>query len=857
MHEYSMKNLQGDCVSWLVLLTGAAQLLLVCGEGVYLSSGSTKINNKTEIIITDIGEDGGLPSLTCHTDLTTCCRSMTDNNGNGSLGQWMYPTGSVILGNGASLAAGQKFYVKRNAPQLIKLNRREINNPLTPTGSYCCTVPTTGGEITLCANLVVCLSLPPLTNGIVSYNDSTLGLYTVATHSCDTGYTLNGDTTRTCGNDGMWSEPAPSSCERICSDLPLLTNGMIFYSGTGSANNRPVDTVATFSCDTGYTLNGGATKTCESDGMWSGLDPVCQRICSDLPLLTNGIIFYSGTGSTNNRPVDTVVTFSCDTGYTLNGGATKTCESDGMWSGLDPVCQRICSDLPLLTNGMIFYSGTGSANNRPVDTVATFSCDTGYTLNGGATKICESDGMWSGLDPVCQRICSDLPSLTNGMISYSGAGSANNRPVDTVATFSCDTGYTLNGGTTKTCESDGMWSGLDPVCQRICSDLPLLTNGMISYFGTGSANKRTVDTVATFSCDTGYTLNGGTTKTCESDGMWSGLDPVCQRICSDLPSLTNGMISYSGAGSTNNRPVDTVATFSCDTGYTLNEDATKTCGSDGMWSGLDPVCQRICSDLPLLTNGMIFYSGTGSANKRTVDTVAIFSCDTGYTLNGGATKTCESDGMWSGLDPVCQRICSDLPLLTNGMVSYFGTGSTNNRPVDTVATFSCDTGYTLNGGSTKTCESDRMWSGLDPVCQRICSDLPSLTNGMISYSGAGSTNNRPVDTVATFSCDTGYTLNGGATKTCGSDGMWSGLDPVCQRICSDLLLLTNGMIFYSGTGSANKRTVDTVAIFSCDTGYTLNGGATKTCESDGMWSGLDPVCQRKWNGMWTFFIECT
>ncbi len=34
----SMKKLQGDCVSWLVLLTGAAQLLLVCGEGLQLLS---------------------------------------------------------------------------------------------------------------------------------------------------------------------------------------------------------------------------------------------------------------------------------------------------------------------------------------------------------------------------------------------------------------------------------------------------------------------------------------------------------------------------------------------------------------------------------------------------------------------------------------------------------------------------------------------------------------------------------------------------------------------------------------------------------------------------------------------------
>ena len=35
MNEDSMKKLQGDCVSWLVLLTGFAQLLLVCGKGVF------------------------------------------------------------------------------------------------------------------------------------------------------------------------------------------------------------------------------------------------------------------------------------------------------------------------------------------------------------------------------------------------------------------------------------------------------------------------------------------------------------------------------------------------------------------------------------------------------------------------------------------------------------------------------------------------------------------------------------------------------------------------------------------------------------------------------------------------------
>ncbi len=122
----------------------------------YLSLGSTSITtNNTEIPITDIGEDavGGLPSLTCHTDLTACCRSSAENNDKGGLGQWTYPDGSVILGRGASMATGQQFYINRNAAQLIRLNHRQGNNPLTLTGSYCCTVPTIGGAMTFCANL--------------------------------------------------------------------------------------------------------------------------------------------------------------------------------------------------------------------------------------------------------------------------------------------------------------------------------------------------------------------------------------------------------------------------------------------------------------------------------------------------------------------------------------------------------------------------------------------------------------------------------------------------------------------------------------------------------------------------------
>ena len=55
-------------------------------------------------------------------------------------------------------------------------------------------------------------------------------------------------------------------------------------------------------------------------------------------------------------------------------------------------------------------------------------------------------------------------------------------------------------------------------------------------------------------------------------------------------------------------------------------------------------------------------------------------------------------------------------------------------------------------------------------------------NGMISYSGDESPDNRPVATMATYTCNPNYTLNGGSIRTCGSDGVWSGSPPMCQGI---------------------------------------------------------------------------
>ncbi len=70
-----------------------------------------------------------------------------------------------------------------------------------------------------------------------------------------------------------------------------------------------------------------------------------------------------------------------------------------------------------------------------------------------------------------------------------------------------------------------------------------------------------------------------------------------------------------------------------------------------------------------------------------------------------------------------------------------------------------------------------------------CSDnLPIPTNGTIAYTG-GSTNNRPVGATASYTCTTGYTLSGDTTRTCGIDGVWSGSTPTCQSKWNELCIV--------------------------------------------------------------------
>ena len=66
-----------------------------------------------------------------------------------------------------------------------------------------------------------------------------------------------------------------------CNPLEPLSNGN--YT---SVAGRPGDVVE-FSCDVGYRLNGNLSRQCNADGLWSGSMPTCESMVKSFKMPLN------------------------------------------------------------------------------------------------------------------------------------------------------------------------------------------------------------------------------------------------------------------------------------------------------------------------------------------------------------------------------------------------------------------------------------------------------------------------------------------------------------------------------------------------------------------------------------------
>ena len=65
-------------------------------------------------------------------------------------------------------------------------------------------------------------------------------------------------------------------------------------------------------------------------------------------------------------------------------------------------------------------------------------------------------------------------SLSNGVVDYSRGEVNGQYPVDTVATFSCNPGYSRSGYNSSTCLTPGNWNQQTPICSESNTNYPSL-----------------------------------------------------------------------------------------------------------------------------------------------------------------------------------------------------------------------------------------------------------------------------------------------------------------------------------------------------------------------------------------------
>ena len=156
-----------------------------------------------------------------------------------------------------------------------------------------------------------------------------------------------------------------SSAAVQCGNLGSLLNGQVNVDGNTFGSQ------ANYSCSEGYVLNGNSTRMCQSDGQWSGSESTCEGqnlLCVCIMMIELGYMCLHACVSVD------------------------VCMSEyGLFSIAVP-----CGTLNNPTNGQVNVEGNTFGSQ------ANYSCSEGYVLNGNSTRMCQSDGQWSGSEPTCE-----------------------------------------------------------------------------------------------------------------------------------------------------------------------------------------------------------------------------------------------------------------------------------------------------------------------------------------------------------------------------------------------------------------------------------------------------------------------
>ncbi|XP_064385332.1 uncharacterized protein LOC135334155 isoform X5 [Halichondria panicea] len=205
----------------------------------------------------------------------------------------------------------------------------------------------------------------------------------------------------------------------FCPELSI-ENGEVTVMG-----EQTPGTTAHYSCDEFYILNGNTYRTCQENGTWTGEDPECERgpftasCLSSMDSITGPLIINCSTVG----PA-VIVNISCDFDNSarveectsllsinfldfdagIHTLVITFTDADGIavQSSFSFSVPFVCPSLSI-GNGDVDIMGRMFKIGYLAGAIANYSCDNFFILAGNEFRNCQADGTWDGMDPECER----------------------------------------------------------------------------------------------------------------------------------------------------------------------------------------------------------------------------------------------------------------------------------------------------------------------------------------------------------------------------------------------------------------------------------------------------------------------
>ncbi|CAB4068107.1 unnamed protein product [Lepeophtheirus salmonis] len=519
-------------------------------------------------------------------------------------------------------------------------------------------------------------------------------------------------------------------------DISCRISGVAVCQGSPNKCPHPPVNKGTYLTMDSNEEGGTLTYHC---GKWSGEPITCKYVdCGQVPGLLDGEIhFIDGRTSYGAH-----ILYKCKDNYSLMHGAKESiCEENG-WSGRAPRCVYTKCSVP-----------------DPL----TYTCHQGYRPIGSLSRECLLGGVWSGdlNPPICHYVdCEDPVRIDNGEVVL----------LDARTTFGAEIEYS--------CYEDYIFS------------VPSAPVG-----GKISGHGRTVHTEVNYSCLPGHILSGNTKASCTRKGEWSAKPPSCQFVdCGAVPQLPNGNARYIN-GSTH---LDSIVSYDSllnivvkevflllkkEDGTQAGRVITRRCNSDTTWTGSNPLCEFVdCGTPDVSKNGKYKLANNGTY----YGSVAFYSCETHFKIEGFEKRRCEASGKWMPDAPKCvETTCNELKAPLNGSMII-----THNH-VGGRATFKCDYGFDVKGDNDIRCLSSGSWSSWTPNCLQIdCGKPLPVENGRVFLVNGSTT----IDSFLEVHCFPRFDREGPFERKCGEDGYWNGPEPKCVKPAKKIPLLSSSIL---------------------------------------------------------------